>query len=118
MPLATAARVGDVVEFEYSAAVASSGVEFDSTAWRGRPFAAMLGNGDLVRGLELGLLEMCIGEERRIEVPPALGFGPSGSRVFKVPPAATLVYDARLVSINGATDPSARRSEMPDEQRF
>ena len=110
-------REGDVVEVEYTAAL-PNGAVFDSTSSRGRPFAAMLGNGDMVKGLELGLLEMCIGEERQIEVPSSLGFGSRGSRTFGVPPDATLVYRATLKSINGFADPAMRRDDDPAEQRF
>eukprot|EP00966_Prymnesium_polylepis_P276962 6399031-Prymnesium_polylepis.1 len=59
---------------------------------------------------------MCIGEEREVDVPPALGFGARGSRIFEVPPGAALSYQLRMVSINGQTDPAVRRSELPDEQ--
>ena len=69
-------------------------------------------------GLELGLFEMCIGEERTLRVPPELGFGRRGSRLFGVPPNAALVYRVRLLSINLQTNPATRRSELPDEQRF
>ena len=115
---AFASREGDVVEVEYTATLRQTGAVFDSTAARGRPFAALLGNGDLLKGLELGLLEMCIGERRTIEVPAALGFGARGSRAYGVPPDAALTYDARLVSINGVTNPSTRREDVPDEQRY
>lgn len=70
------------------------------------------------RGLELGLLEMCIGEERTLYVPPELGFGSRGSRLFGVPGGAALVYRVKLVSINMQTDPSLTRAEAPDGQRF
>ena len=62
-------RESDVVGIDFSAAVVADGRErvFDSSLARGgRPFVFMLGNGDVPRGLELGSLEMCIGEERRI----------------------------------------------------
>ena len=76
------------------------------------------GNGDIVRGLDLGTLEMCIGEERRLLVPARLGFGARGSKAFGVPPDAPLDYRVRLVSINMITDPKARRAELDDEQRY
>ena len=111
--------VDDVVEVEFEASLAASGTVFDSSAQRsGRPFAFLLGNGDVTRGLELGVLEMCIGEERTLRVPPELGFGSRGSRIFGVPPNAPLVYKVRLVSINMQTDPKVVRAELPDEQRF
>lgn len=65
-------REGDVVEVEFSARVAApdGGREFDSSARRsGRPFAFLLGNGDVVRGFELGCFEMCIGDERLVRTP-------------------------------------------------
>eukprot|EP00900_Chrysochromulina_parva_P006803 jgi/Chrpa1/16123/Chrysochromulina_OHIO_Genome00004066-RA len=112
-------RASDVVEIEFSGRLASSGLEFDSSEMRsGRPFAFTLGNGDVVRGLDLGTLEMCIGEERLLLVPSRLGFGTRGSKVFGVPPDAPLDYRVRLVSINMITDPKARRAEVGDEQRY
>ena len=61
---------------------------------------------------------MCIGEERRVTVPPQLGFGRRGNKVFGVPPDATLEYRIKLVSINMTTDPRVRRADVADEQRF
>ena len=66
----------------------------------------------------LGTLEMCIGEERVVRVPPRLGFGSRGSRLYMVPPDAALEYRVRLVSINMQTDPRVRREDVDDEQRF
>ena len=66
---------------------------------------------------EAGAVE-CIGERRRVRVPAQLGFGSRGSRTYGVPPDAVLLYDVKLVSINGQTDPGLRREDLPDEQRF
>lgn len=121
-PSCFASRESDVVEIEYTGRLASSGVIFDSTAGRGggveKPFALMLGNNDVVSGLELGLFEMCIGEEREVRVPAQLGFGARGSKTFGVPPGEDLVYRVKLVSIAGQTDPRTRRADLDDEQRF
>ena len=141
-------RESDVVAVEYSAMIAASGREFDSSEMRsGRPFSFTIGNGDVPRGLELGTLaltltttltltllhpypplvpvtrnsgtlEMCIGEERLVSVPPRLGFGARGSKAFGVPADSALRYRVRLVSINMIDDPKARREELPDEQRY
>ena len=116
-------RVADTVEFEYEAsyATATGGtVMFDSSAQRsGRPFAMALGNGGAqTAGLELGLLEMCIGEERTLRVPPELGFGRRGNKLYGVPPDTPLTYRVRLVSINMQTDPASDRATIPDEQRY
>ena len=60
----------------------------------------MLGSGEVLKGLELGLYDMCIGERRVLRVPPALAFGDRGSRAFGVPGGATLEYDVTLRGIN------------------
>ena len=105
-------RDGDVVEIDYAGAV--DGVQFDAR----RRFATMLGSGEVVKGLELGLFEMCIGERRVVRVPPRLGFGSRGSRVFGVPADATLEFDVTLRSINLQDDPAVRREDLDFEQRF
>ena len=105
-------RTSDVVEVDYVGSVA--GVVFDSR----RRFAAMLGSKELPAGLELGLFEMCIGERRLLRVPPALGFGSRGSKLYGVPPDATLDYDVTLRGINLQYDPRVRREDLDFEQRY
>jgi FKBP-type peptidyl-prolyl cis-trans isomerase len=106
-------RDADVVEIDYVGSVVDGGV-FD----RRSRFAAMLGSGEVLKGLELGLYDMCIGERRVLRVPPALAFGDRGSRAFGVPGGATLEYDVTLRGINLQYDPSVRREDLDFEQRF
>ena len=84
----------------------ANGAVFDSSAQRsGRPFAFLLGNGDVTRGLELGVLEMCIGEERTLRVPPELGFGtkgrPSSPGKPRISGDAILVFTLALDQVPG-----------------
>ena len=44
---------------------------------------------------------MCVGERRRILIPPVLAYGSVGVPRRGIPPNATLQYDVTLVSING-----------------
>ena len=67
----------------------------------------MLGSGEVLKGLELGLYDMCIGERRVLRVPGA-ALGDRGSRAFGVPGGATLEYDVTLRGINLQYDPSVR----------
>merc|ERR1712091_478857 len=106
-------RDADVVEIDYVGSVVDGGV-FD----RRSRFAAMLGSGEVLKGLELGLYDMCIGERRVLRVPPALAFGDRGSRAFGVPGGATLEYDVTLRGINLQYNPSVRREDLDFEQRF
>ena len=56
-PAGIRSRDTDIVELEYTAMLPDGSI-FDSTAARGRPFGFILGNGDVVRGLEIGTMEM------------------------------------------------------------
>lgn len=40
----------------------------------------------VVKGLDLSLFDMCVGERRKIEIPARLAYGRKGSKAFGVPP--------------------------------
>lgn len=61
---------------------------FDESYKRGKPFAFTLGAGQVIAGWDEGLLDMCIGEGRKLIIPPELGYGKSGNG--PIPPSATL----------------------------
>lgn len=44
----------------------------------GHPQWFVLGVGQVIKGLDIGLNDMCPGEKRKITVPPALAFGEKG----------------------------------------
>jgi len=64
---------------------------------RDRPFEFVVGHSDVIRGWELGVDGMCVGERRSLVVPPALGFGADGNG--PVPPGAHITFDVELVHI-------------------
>lgn len=70
---------------------------FDSSLERG-PFEFQLGVGNVIPGWEMGLQGMCIGEKRKLVVPPELGYGVDGYPPV-IPPSATLVFDVELVGL-------------------
>jgi len=92
-----AVHSGQIVTVEYTGWL-SNGQEFDSSRTAGRqPFAFPLGQQQVIPGFEQGVMGMHIGGKRRLEIPPALGYGPQGVPPT-IPPSATLVFDVEVVS--------------------
>lgn len=65
-------KVGDSLSMHYTGRLVD-GKKFDSSRDRGKTFDFTLGKGMVIQGWEQGLLDMCIGEKRKLIIPPHLG---------------------------------------------
>ena len=75
------ARIGDVVSIVYEGkfGINWGPVEkLDTTYDRDEPLEFQLGVGQVITGLEQGTVGMCVGEKRKLIVPPELGYGDQG----------------------------------------
>jgi len=77
------------------------GNQFDSSRDRNQPFTFQIGVGQVVKGWDQGLLDMCVGEKRKLIVPPVLGYGDQGAGEV-IPPGSTLVFETELLKIEQA----------------
>lgn len=66
-------KSGDTVEVHYKGML-MDGTVFDESYKRGAPFELQLGRGMVIAGWEYGLLDMCLGEERLLIIPPQVRF--------------------------------------------
>ena len=71
------------------------------TSVGGEPFQFTLGTGLVIRGMDQGVAGMKVGGQRRLVIPPDLGFGAAGGGGGLVPPNATLVFDIELLDVQG-----------------
>src|SRR5262245_20383895 len=71
----------------------SKGTQFDSQT----SFTFQLGVGRVIPGWEQGIPGMKVGGQRRLIIPPNLGYGPQ--MVGSIPPNSTLVFDVMLLNV-------------------
>lgn len=102
----------DFVRYHYNGTLLS-GELFDSSYSRNATYDTYLGQGDLIKGMDEGLLGMCIGERRLIIVPPFLAYGENGYGTM-IPPQATLVFEVLIVDVfNPKDDVIVEAKEVP-----
>lgn len=94
---------GDMLTMHYTGTLAD-GTKFDSSLDREQPFTFQLGVGQVIKGWDQGLIDMCVGEKRKLSIPPSLGYGDRGAGNV-IPGGATLTFEVELINI-GDTPPT------------
>jgi hypothetical protein len=74
----------------------TDGTVFDSSVERGTPFSFEIGAGRVIRGWDVGVATMAIGEKSRFTIASHLAYGSAGSPP-KIPGDATLVFEVELL---------------------
>lgn len=97
------ATLGRTVAVNYTgwlyspSAADNKGTMFDSSLSPGRtPYVFTVGTG-VIQGFSQGTIGMRVGGQRRVIIPPSLGYGSQGSG--PIPPNATLVFELELLAV-------------------
>ncbi|CAO2603901.1 Peptidyl-prolyl cis-trans isomerase FKBP14 [Lemmus lemmus] len=92
---------GDLMLVHYEGYLEKDGSLFHSTHKHnnGQPIWFTLGILEALKGWDQGLKGMCVGEKRKLIIPPALGYGKEGKGKGKIPPESTLIFNIDLLEI-------------------
>lgn len=70
---------GDKINVHYRGTLESDGSEFDASYNRGQPLSFAVGQGQVIKGWDQGLLDMCPGEKRKLTIQPDWAYGSRGA---------------------------------------
>jgi peptidylprolyl isomerase len=95
------AKSGDTVAVNYTGKLVD-GTVFDSNVdpkfSHVEPFAFTIDGGQVIRGWDVGVNGMKVGEKRILEIAPEFAYGDNG--IGPIPPKSTLIFEVELLAIN------------------
>lgn len=91
------AKDGDRVRVHYTGRLLKNNAEFDSSIGK-EPFEFTIGEAQVIKGWDLGVVGMKVGGKRKLTIPSRLAYGEAGSPP-KIPGKATLVFEIELLSV-------------------
>lgn len=97
-------KTHDMLSMHYTGTLTATGVKFDSSHDRSQPFEFQIGVGQVIKGWDQGLLDMCAGEKRKLVIPSHLAYGDQGAGQL-IPPKSSLTFEVELLEIKDGAPP-------------
>ncbi|KAG2242240.1 hypothetical protein Bca52824_095909 [Brassica carinata] len=91
------ATLGKQVSVRYIGKLQKNGKIFDSNIAKA-PFKFKLGRGEVIKGWDVGVNGMRVGEKRKLTIPPSMGYGTRGAG-GQIPPNAWLSFEVELIDV-------------------
>lgn len=91
------AKTGDHVKVHYTGWL-TTGKKFDSSVGTNQPFDFTLGQSEVIKGWDEGIVGMKVGGKRQLRIPPEFAYGAAGHPP-QIPENATLIFDVQLVAV-------------------
>ncbi|XP_046514923.1 peptidyl-prolyl cis-trans isomerase FKBP7 [Equus quagga] len=94
-------KKGDLLNAHYDGFLAKDGSKFycSRSQNEGHPKWFVLGVGQVIKGLDIAMMDMCPGEKRKVIIPPSFAYGKEGYAEGKIPPDATLIFEIELYAV-------------------
>jgi FKBP-type peptidyl-prolyl cis-trans isomerase len=90
------AQKGQTAKMHYTGWL-TNGKKFDSSIGS-QPYEFKIGQGEVIKGWDEGVLGMKVGGKRQLRIPPDLAYGSKGYPGV-IPPDSTLIFDVQLMGL-------------------
>lgn len=92
--------------FHNSGAHGPAGTIFETTRKKGKkPLKLTIGSPTMIAGLSEGVIGMCVGERRKLIIPPSLGYGNKGNPRMKIIGNTVLEFEVDFLGYQGEPKP-------------
>jgi FKBP-type peptidyl-prolyl cis-trans isomerase len=92
-------KKGQDIAVQYTGVIWRTGQVFDSSWARNAPFTTVIGGGQVIKGWDAGLVGQRVGSRVLLVIPPADGYGSSGSSQVGITGTDTLVFAVDILAV-------------------